>query len=279
MLFCSFEPNYTETFSLRRLLHLQTVYANKNFWAYTFGLLSLKGLIRSQIILYTLFNLPESNQFKFIFNMNHGSNVWPYLWFNRTVQTLFTKLISVHLQFTVFWQQNHNILSEFCWMYELIYCGLLDDLVWTICNLSISQGSFDYSFVHKVYSEYRVWWFLTIYISTRSIFGHKTQLSCFHILKFQNSCCQYYSPISSILHYYKRTKHQKTFSFSEIFGGYRTKILRKNGLNKLSTIFYSSSLCILFLTKVCLNILPLDGTYHSLINYIDSCLLLFQDVD
>ena len=36
---------------------------------------SLKGLTRLQIILHSLFDLPESNQFKFIFTMNHRGNV------------------------------------------------------------------------------------------------------------------------------------------------------------------------------------------------------------
>ena len=54
-------------------------------------------------------------------------------------------------------------MSEFHWTYQLIYFVLLDDLVWIICNLSISQESFGYSFLHKVYSEYRVWYFDNIH--------------------------------------------------------------------------------------------------------------------
>ena len=60
-------------------------------------------------------------------------------------------------------QQKHNILSEFRRTYELTYCGLPDDLVWVMCNLFVSQDSFDYGFVDKVYFEYRLWLFDNIH--------------------------------------------------------------------------------------------------------------------
>ena len=116
----------------------------------------IKKLTLSQIILYTLFKLPESNQFKHIFIMNYGRKVWLYLWFNRTVQRAFTEMRSLCSYLLCFWQQNHNIFSELPWTYELIYCGLPEDLMWVICILSISQGSFGYSFFHTVYSECQV---------------------------------------------------------------------------------------------------------------------------
>ena len=53
----------------------------------------------------------------------------------------------------------HNILSKFRWTYRLIYFGLPYELKWIRCTLSILQGSFGYSSVHKGYSKFRVWLF------------------------------------------------------------------------------------------------------------------------
>ena len=105
ILFCcffSFEPNHTAAFYLHRLLYLQTIYANWNLWTYSFLLLWLKGCSPDRKLFHTLFELSKSNQFKFVFTMNHGSNVWLCLSFNRIVQTVFTKLRSVDHGFTVF---------------------------------------------------------------------------------------------------------------------------------------------------------------------------------
>ena len=133
----------------------------------------IKKLTLSQIILYTLFELSESNQFNFVFIMNYGSKVWLYLWFNRTVQRVFTEMRSLCSYLLCFWQQNHNIFSELRWTYELSYCGLPEDLMWVICILSISQGSFGYSFVHKVYSECQVWLFENVYFRKIHFLTHQ----------------------------------------------------------------------------------------------------------
>ena len=92
VLFCSLEPNYTASSYLRCLLYLQLIILTE-----TCGLIfsGCEGLARSQVIPYPSFGLTEYNQFKFIFTINQGSNVWLCLWFNRTVQTTFTELRSM----------------------------------------------------------------------------------------------------------------------------------------------------------------------------------------
>ena len=52
----------------------------------------IKGHSRSQIFSYTLFDLTESNQFKFIFTVNNGGNVWLLLSDLTEQYEVFTKL-------------------------------------------------------------------------------------------------------------------------------------------------------------------------------------------
>ena len=113
MLFFSFELNYTAAFYLRRLPYLKIIMLTESW-----GLISsagCAGLIWLQIISYPLFDLTKSYQFNFILTINPECNVWLCLWFNRTVQTAFTELGSMHPYFTMllldiylhgFWQQT-----------------------------------------------------------------------------------------------------------------------------------------------------------------------------
>ena len=109
-----------------------------------------KRLTRSQIISYTLFDLIESNQFKFIFTMNHGSKVWFSYDLTEQKKSVYRIEITV-LRSLCFWQQNHNILPEFSWTYR--------------CTLSTSQGSSCCSSVHKVYAEFWVWMYDSMHFS------------------------------------------------------------------------------------------------------------------
>ena len=103
--------------------------------------------------------MTESKQLKFIFTMNYEGNVWLFLLFNKTVQKSLLNLDYCILILLCFWQQNQNILPEFRLMYWLTYYSLPVDLMWITCTLPISQGSSGYSSIHKVYSEFRVWFF------------------------------------------------------------------------------------------------------------------------
>ena len=62
----------------------------------------IKGLTQSQIVPYTLFDLAESNQFKFIFTMNHGSNAWFFLWFAEHYKSVYCIESNVSLFYCVF---------------------------------------------------------------------------------------------------------------------------------------------------------------------------------
>ena len=120
---------------------------------------TIKGKTQSQIISYTLFDLAESNQFKFIFNMNHGSSIWI---FERLVSYVIEQNSTRRLPnwyyciliLSVFrGNKFHNVLYEFRWTYWLNWVKVIR------CTLSISQRSFGYNSVHEVYSEFRVWLF------------------------------------------------------------------------------------------------------------------------
>lgn len=126
MFFCGLEPNYTAALYLRCLPYLQTIYANRNFCAYSFGLLSWKRHSQSQIF-YMLYltwqNLVSSESF------SPRIIEWLYLWFNKIVQLLFTKLRLAYPYLRMFWQQNHNNTTWIrlnMWTYVLWFTGQLN---------------------------------------------------------------------------------------------------------------------------------------------------------
>ena len=70
--------------------------------------------IWSQIISYTLFDLTESNQLKFIFTIIialtfEHLNIWFPIWFNRTVQGVYRTDITVSLFYLYFLAANFTI--------------------------------------------------------------------------------------------------------------------------------------------------------------------------
>ena len=176
-MFCSFERNYTETFYSRRLPYLQIIYANRNFLAYLFGLLSLKGLIWLQLfyILYsTCQNLISSNSFPpwimeamvdITYDLTEQQKQSSPNW----CQCIF-KLLCFGSKILIYCLNSAERMNLYIVVYRFIvvYCGL----VWIITNLPISPGSFDHSFLHKVYCEYRVWWFDNKHFCKIHIFGH-----------------------------------------------------------------------------------------------------------
>ena len=78
VVFCSFETNYTPAIYLRRLPYLQTIYDNRNLWLFPSVCCDEKCWPDWKLFNSTLFDYRESSQFKLIFPMNHGGNVW--LW-------------------------------------------------------------------------------------------------------------------------------------------------------------------------------------------------------
>ena len=91
---------------------------------------------------YTLFDLAESNQFKFIFTVNHGTNCLSSPIIQQNSTKVFTELRLLYPYFTVFFGSKITI-----------YCLNFAD-IWTIL-----QGSSGNSTFHKVYSEVHVWLF------------------------------------------------------------------------------------------------------------------------
>ena len=61
--------------------------------------------------------------------------VWFSMWLNKTVQSAYQIDITYRYFIRVSRQQSHNVLSEFCWMYWLIYFGLRkSDLIYLCCK-------------------------------------------------------------------------------------------------------------------------------------------------
>ena len=149
-IFCNFEPNYTAVFNLRRLPYYQTIHDSINLWVYSLRLLWLKGEPDRKLfyILYsTRQNLISSNSF----SLNHGSNVWLFLWFNRSVQKCLRNsdyyIFILPCFFLAAKSQYISWILLNVWTYLLWFTG------------GLSQKSSGSSSVHKVYCEFRVWLF------------------------------------------------------------------------------------------------------------------------
>ena len=99
-------------------------------------------------ILYsTRQNLISSNSF----SLNHGSNVWLFLWFNRSVQKCLRNsdyyIFILPCFFLAAKSQYISWILLNVWTYLLWFTG------------GLSQKSSGSSSVHKVYCEFRVWLF------------------------------------------------------------------------------------------------------------------------